>query len=160
MSTRSPRRAAPGVLAVVLAFGFTACGSSSESASDSTTPAAPSSSAATSSAPGYCADADALRTSLEALGDVEVRRDGVDALESALADVRTDLDAAATSAAAELKPQLDEVRSAVDAVRTSADGLTTDNLTQKAPDIVAALRDLGTATEGFATSVRERCPTS
>lgn len=159
MMSRPTLSAAIGTLALVALLGLAGCGSSSPTPSASPSSSSTMSSS-TPSAPGYCAQAQSLRASLDTLRNVDVATDGVDALRSALADVKTDLDATATAAAAELKPQLDQVRTALDAVQTAADGLSTDNVLQKAPGIVDALRQLGTATDALTTAVTQRCPSS
>ena len=101
-----------------------------------------------------------LKASLTALAGVDVRKNGVDSLTSALADVATSLDAAVASATAELKPDLDAVKSALTALQSAAAGLTEDNFADKRSAIGAALAQLGTATAALASTVSKDCPTS
>ena len=65
-------------------------------------------------------------------------QDGAAALQAAIANVKTSLDAAVASASAALQPQLAQVTSAFAALQASFAGLTTDNLAQKTPSIAAA----------------------
>ena len=107
-----------------------------------------------------CADAATLKSSLDALKNVDVRQDGVDALTSALADVKTELGAATASASSALQPEVQQVQTAVDALETATNGLTTSNLTQKAPAIATALRQVATATSALSTTLSQSCPGS
>ncbi len=137
------------------------CGGSSapspSSAPASTTSSTPSS---TPTSTTGCADVAALKASLQALTQVKPLQDGVAALQAAIANVKTSLDTAVASAPATLQPQVAQVKSAFAAVQTSVTGLSTDNLKQKAPSIVAALTQLGTAASGLASALTQNCPGS
>ncbi len=89
-----------------------------------------------------------------------MRRNGVAALESALADVKTKLDAAAASASSALKPDVDQVKTAFTALQRAATGLNKDNLAEKAPAIRTALTQLATATKALASTLSQNCPAS
>ena len=110
--------------------------------------------------PTGCEEATALKSSLAALKDVNVRSDGVDALKSAIADVKTNLQAARTSASSVLRPELDQVQTAIDALQTATTGLTKDNLAQKAPQIATALAQVATAAASFTATLSKSCPAS
>ena len=60
-----------------------------------------------------CAEAAALKDSVTALTEVSPVDDGLDALKSAAADVKTDLDATVSAVSSELQPSVDEVKSVV-----------------------------------------------
>ena len=77
-----------------------------------------------------------MKASLAALTQVKPLQDGVPALQAAIANVKTSLDAAQASASATLQPDVAKVKSAFAALQTSVTGLSTDNLKQKAPSIV------------------------
>ena len=157
------RRSASGAVAVVaLLCILVSCSSSTPSpASSPETAAAPTTSAQTTAAADEaCADVAALRSSLEALTNVRPLQDGVTALTTAIADVKTNLDKAEASASEALQPSVQQVKAAFDDVQTSVSGLTTDNLREKAPAIGAALTQLATATKALSTALRERCPGS
>ncbi len=102
----------------------------------------------------------ALENSLQALNEVNPVADGTDALNAAIDDVASSLDAARDSASEELQPQLEDVATAFDSLQEAGTGLTTDNLTQKAPEIASALNELSTAAAALSTSVTENCVTS
>jgi len=133
--------------------GLTACGASSASGSSSTP-------TSTMTSTAGCADVTALKSSLQALVNVKPLQDGAAALTTAIANVKTSLDAAVASASATLQPQVTQVKTAVAALQTAATGLTADNLTQKLPAITAALAQVGTATATLASAVTQDCPTS
>ncbi len=136
---------------VVLLCVLVGCGGDSTSTAVRSTP--------TATVAAGCADASALKASLQALKDVNVRQDGIEALTSALADVSNDLDAAVASASAALEPHVEQVKTKFVALQTAVSGLTTDNLVQKAPSIKAALSQLGTATTALASSLAQNCQT-
>ena len=112
----------------------------------------------TATATTGCGDASALEDSLQALKGVDVRKDGVQALTGAAADVANDLDAAVASASSRLQPHVDQVKTAFTALQASLSGLTVDNLRQKAPAIRAAMTQVGSATDALASAVTDSCP--
>ena len=152
MSSRS--RSAVGVMvALALVAALAGCSSSS-------TPGPSGGGAASMASSAGCADVTALKASVAALTQVKPLQDGVPALQAAIANVKTSLDAAQASASAALQPAVATVKSAFDGVQTSVDGLSTDNITQKAPSIIAALTKLGTAASGLASTLTQNCPGS
>jgi hypothetical protein len=126
-------------------------------AAPATPAAAPTTAAPTAAA---CEDVAALRSSLEALTKVKPAEDGVAALKTAIADVKTNLDAAEASASPVLKPSVEQVKTAFADLQTAASGLTTDNFKQKAPAIASAMRQVGTATQALSSALTQSCPGS
>ena len=104
------RRCAAGIGAVVVAVAITACSGSDAS-----------SSAAASSSAVVCDAADELRTSLDALSDVQPVEDGTDAVRQAFASVKTDLAQLGTDARDEYASDVDRVQADADAVQTAVD---------------------------------------
>ena len=152
---RSGRRCWAVLGLAALLWVFAGCGSSPSSpTAGSTTPTA------SASASAGCADAVALKSSLDALKNVDVKQDGVAALNSALADVKTKLTAATGSASSALQPEVQQVQTAVTALETATNGLTTSNLTQKAPAIATAMSQVAIATSALSTSLSQSCPGS
>lgn len=155
-------RARQGALAALAAafmlVALTACGagSTSSESSSATTQSSPSATTATQDA--ACADAAALKSSLQTLTAVKPLQDGLTALNTAITNVKTSLHTAAASASAVLKPDVDQVKTAFGGLQTAASGLTTDNLTQKAPAINAALTQVRTATTALTTTLSQTCP--
>ena len=97
-------------IAVLLVLGLVASGCGGDDASDS------------SPSPSACTDVMALQASLTALTQVDPVNDGVDALKSAAAEVKTDLEAALSAVSSELKPAVDEVKTAFDGLEIGAQG--------------------------------------
>ena len=92
------------------------CGSNSSSTAPRSTPASSRPSTPTSRRP-VARTPRALKSSLDALKNVDVQQDGVAALTSALADVKTELGAATASASSALQPEVQQVQTAVDGSR-------------------------------------------
>ena len=125
------------------------------------TTAAPTATASTTSAtapPAACADVAALKSSLEALTQVQPAEDGVPALKAAIADVKTNLTAAETSVSDALKPSVEQVKIAFGNLQTATAGLTSDNRREKAPEIAAAMKQVRTATTELSSTLTETCP--
>ena len=166
MRLHPARRSASGaVAAVALLCVMASCGTSSTPSQTSPpTTAAPATPAAapTTAAPtdAACEDVAALKSSLEALTKVKPAEDGVSALKTAIADVKTNLDAAEASASPVLKPSVEQVKTAFADLQTAASGLTTDNFKQKAPSIASAMREVGTATQALSSALTQSCPRS
>jgi uncharacterized phage infection (PIP) family protein YhgE len=105
-----------------------------------------------------CASAATLKSSLQAVTSLNPLKDGQAAVSAAITKVKTDLDAAVASASGALKPEVEQVRTAVDQLQAAASGLTADNVTQKAPAIAAAARQVGVAAAALATTLQQSCP--
>lgn len=97
---------------------------------------------------------------MAALAQVKPLQDGVPALQAAIANVQTSLDAAVASASAALQTDVAQVKTAFDGLQTAVAGLSADTLTQQAPSIVAALTQLGTAASALAATAQQSCPGS
>ena len=150
------QRFGPVLLAIAVGLFLASCGSSDSSEATST-PDSSSASAPATAAEG-CTDVAALKSSVQTLTDIEPLQDGLNALEAALADSRAALETAVASVTEALQPSVEQVETAFTAVETAADGLTTDNLKEKAPDIVTALRGLKTALTSLAAMLAQDCP--
>jgi phage-related protein len=152
------RSAYVAVAAVALLCLFASCGTtpSESQPSPPATTAAPTADATAAA----CEDVEALKSSLEALTKVRPAEDGVAALTTAIANVKTSLDKAEASASPVLQPSVQQVKTAFGELQTAASGLTGDNLRQKAPAIASAIKDVTTATQALSTKVNESCPGS
>ena len=84
--------------------------------------------------------------------------DGVAALTTAIADVKTTLDAAEASASPVLKPSVTQVKTAVGELQTAVSGVTADNLRQKAPAIASAIKEVATSAQALSTTMDQACP--
>lgn len=77
-----------------------------------------------------------------------------------LQPLKTALESTLASVTAELKPEVEQVKTDFAAVPTATAGLTTDNLREKAPAIATALRGLDTALSSLTSTLSQNCPTS
>ena len=158
------RRSASAMVAAVALLGvLTSCGTSSSESQPSppaTTAAATTAAPTTDATAAACEDIEALKSSLEALTKVRPAEDGLTALTTAIADVKTSLDKAEASASPALQPSVQEVKTSFAELQTAASGSTADNLRQKAPAIAAALKQVAAATRALSTKLSESCPGS
>ncbi len=164
------RSAAAAGVAVALLCVLVGCGTSStptSSTPNQTSPpamttAAPTTAASTTAtaSAAACADVAELKSSLEALTKVKPAEDGVPALKTAIANVKTNLAPAQASASEALQPSVEQVKTAFADLQTAAGGLTKDNLKEKAPDIVTAMKQLRTATAALSSTLTDSCPGS
>ena len=107
---------------------------------------------------GACEEVNALKDSLTTLTQIEPVDDGMDALESATAEVKTDLEAAASAVASDLQPSVDEVQTAFDELETTLEGISSEGgLGAAATEVGNALTELGTASEDLSAEIGERC---
>jgi phage-related protein len=160
---RARRSASAAFAAVALLCVLTSCGTSSSESQPSppaTTAAATTSPPTTDATAAACEDIEALKSSLEALTKVRPAEDGLTALTTAIADVKTNLDKAEASASPALQPSVQEVKTSFAELQTAASGTTADNLRQKAPAIAAALKQVAAATRALSTKLSESCPGS
>jgi predicted trehalose synthase len=104
-----------------------------------------------------CAELATLRGSLTALTQVEPVNDGLDALESSVATVKTDLQNAATAVSDALEPSVDQVQSSFDQLEDALQGVTADNLAASATEIGTALTAVGTALTDLESELTDTC---
>ena len=107
-----------------------------------------------------CAEVATLKDSLTALTQVEPVQDGLDALQSAVATVKTDLRSAADAVSDALEPSVDQVQSSFDQLETSLEDVTADNLAASATEIGTALTAVGTSLTDLESELSEKCPES
>ena len=131
------RRSACAMVGAVALLGvLTSCGTSSsesQSSPPATTAAATTAAPTTDATAAACEDIEALKSSLEALTKVRPAEDGLTALTTAIADVKTSLDKAEASASPALQPSVQEVKTAFAELQAAASGLTADNLDRRRP---------------------------
>jgi hypothetical protein len=159
------RSASAAVAAVALLCVLGSCGSSSTSSQTSprATTAPPAATAPTTTATpttAGCEDVAALKASLDDLTKVSPAQDGVTALKTAIANVKTNLDKAEASASPVLQPDVEQVKTEFAALQTAASGLTADNFRQKAPAIASAMKQVATATKALSSTLTQSCPGS
>jgi hypothetical protein len=133
---------ATGIVAVVVGAGLVSC--SQDQNADSTA-------AATSSAADVCASADHLRASLTALGDVQVLKEGTDAVKQAWTTVQDDWAQLSKDAGEQYAEQVDRVQADADAVQSAVestqDGASAQTLAGVAASVGVFLQDAGALVE-------------
>ena len=144
------KRIVAGSVIACIAFGLAGCSSGSDSNTSSST---------TTARDAVCADKTALEDSVNDLSNVDLTG-GRSAVESAVDKVKDNLDALGESAKADLKPQVDDVKEALNDLQTAVgdfgNGSLTDNL-QSAGDAIAKI---GSTSGDLFSSLNERCPSS
>ena len=105
-----------------------------------------------------CEEVNALEDSLTTLTQIEPVNDGMDALESAAAEVKTDLEAAASAVSSDLEPSVDEVQSSFDELETTLEGISSEGgLGAAATEVGNALTELGRALQDLSAEIGEGC---
>jgi hypothetical protein len=166
MRLRCARRSASAAVAVAVLCVLGSCGTSSTSSQTSpgatTAPPAATAAPTTTATPttAGCEDVAALKSSLGELTKVRPAQDGVTALKTAIANVKTNLDKAEASASPVLQPDVEQVKTAFAALQTATSGLTADNFKQKAPSIASAMKQVATATRALSSTLTQSCPGS
>ena len=128
-------------VSVVLALSLTACGDD-----DDPTPEE-----------AFCDDAAALKTSVTSLADLDVVAEGTNGLETALGDVRSDLDSLSDSGSEVAADEIDALKSAVgdleESVQAAGGELTADN----ASGVVSAVGAVGTSAQALNDKFATAC---
>jgi hypothetical protein len=101
-----------------------------------------------------------LETSLSNLSDLEPAQDGLDAVESAVADTKAQLETAASAVSDALQPAVEDVQTAFDDLESALQGVTSSNLAASATDIGNALAGVGSAATELQNTLDQECPDS
>ena len=105
-----------------------------------------------------CDEVHALQDSLTALTQVNPLSDGTEALKTAATQVRTDLDAAVSAVSSELKPSVDQVKTAFDGLESAIAGVSSGGgIGEAATAVSTSLTQLGTALTGLTAEVGQIC---
>jgi hypothetical protein len=92
------------------------------------------------------------------LTEVDPASDGVEALRSAAAEVKTDLDAAVSAASSNLQCAVDRVQGAFGDFEAALEGVSSEGgLGAAATEIGTALTQLGSALTGLRTEISQNC---
>ena len=155
----SRRLLAAPVVALVLGAGACATSGTQPAASSASASSAPVSSfpASASSTADVCRAADDLRASIDALTQIDVVKQGTDALQQALTQVQADLTDLAEHARAQFGPQVQQVQSDVDALRSALEQVKANPSAETTRAVMSALRTLGKDTRTLLTSVGSSC---
>ena len=146
------------LLLALVCLAAAACGGSgddSPSAAPATTTATTTSAAAAASP--ACADAAALRSSLDELDRLDPPDAGKAGMQAALQKVRTNLAALKTSAAGQWGSQVTELDGAIDAFQTTIAGVDGDSLLADLPTIVGDLQRIDNAWTALDQQIKTDC---
>jgi hypothetical protein len=156
-----PARYALGTIACGLALLAAAgCGSSSTSSAGTPAGAASSASGASSPAPAssaLCADAAALRASLDKLRHVNVGAGMVTEITADLNEVKTALTTVVNDAHGQWQAQTSSLSSALDKLRTAVSNLAANPGAGAISGVVAALGEVNTAAQNLLAAVNTSC---
>jgi hypothetical protein len=141
------RRIVFGTAVAALALTVAGCGSDSDS----------SSSTATSAQQAVCQDRTALEDSVKSLTNLDLATAGEGEIESEAKDVQRNLDALGESVKANLKPEVDALKSAVrgleDAIRSFGD----QSISQSLQDTGSAISKVGSTSADLAKKLDDQC---
>jgi hypothetical protein len=154
------RRLALAVCGLALLAG---CGSGS--ASSSSSPSAAASATTSSAAPSpsdsaLCADAAALRSSLDQLRHVSVQPGAVSQITADLNNVKAALTTLVTSAHGQFQAQTSALSAALDTLKTAVSSLGASPGVSTVSGVVSALGKVNTAAQNLLAAVNTDCPSA
>jgi len=139
------------------------CGSGSTSSSTSPSAAASatsSSAAASPSGSGLCADAAALRSSLDQLRRVNVQPGAVSQITANLNNVKSALTTLVTDARGRFQAQSSALSAALDTLKTAVSSLGASPGVSTVSGVVSALGQVNTAAQNLLAAVNTDCPSA
>jgi hypothetical protein len=113
--------------------------------------------ATTAPASPACADAAALKASIGKLDQIDPRASGKAGIQAALDDVRTKLAALKTSAKSQWSSQITELDNALQALKGTVAGINGDSLLPALPTIVSDLKRIDTAWTQLQQQIDQDC---
>ena len=160
MTGTAGRRLALAACGLALLAG---CGSGSTSSSSSPSAAASatsSSAAASPSGSALCADAAALRSSLDQLRRVNVQAGAVSQITANLNDVKAALTKLVNDARGQFQTQTSALSAALDTLKTAVSSLGASPGVSTVSGVVSALGQVNTAAQNLLAAVNTDCPSA
>ncbi len=142
------RRILSGTAVVALALTVAGCGSDSDSSSSTTT----------SGQSAVCKDKTALEDSVKSLTSLDLATAGEGKIESDAKDVQKNLDALGQSVKANLKPEVDALKSAVQDLEDAVKNFGNQSISQSLQDTGSAISKVGSASADLAKKLDDQCP--
>jgi hypothetical protein len=142
------RRLLSGTAVVALALTVAGCGSDSDSSSSSTT----------SAQTAVCKDKTALEDSVKSLTNLDLATAGSGKIKSDAQDVQDNLDALGKSVKANLKPEVDALKSAVQDLEDAVKGFGDQSISQSLEDTGSAISKVGSTSADLAKKLNDQCP--
>ena len=149
-----------GGLCLAVAAGCGGGGDDGTSSTPESTAAATSATASGTTTSQACADVAALRESIDNLNNLDLPNTGKAGLQSALQDIRTDLDALRESAGDQWAAQVDEFDAAINSFQETVAAIQGDNLLSSIPTIVSNLQSIDESWNSLQDQIDQGCPTS
>ena len=146
------------MIACGLALLMAGCGSGGASSGSTPPGAASSSTTASPSDSVLCADAAAVRASLDKLRHVQVGAGTVAQIMADLSDVKAAVTTFADNARGQWQAQTSALNSALAKLKTAASNLAANPGVSTVSGAVAALGDVNTAAQNLLAAVNTRCP--
>ena len=153
---RIPVRVRLLLLAVVCLLPA-ACGDAGGNAGGATPATSTATTATTAPASPACADAAALKASIGKLDQLDPRASGKAGIQAALDDVRTKLAALKTSAKSQWSSQITELDNALQALKGTVAGINGDSVLPALPTIVSDLKRIDTAWTQLQQQIDQDC---
>jgi hypothetical protein len=142
------RRILTGTAVVALALTVAGCGSDSDSSSSTTT----------SAQSAVCKDKTALEDSVKNLTDLDLATAGEGKIDSDAQNVKDNLDALGTSVKANLKPEVDALKSAVQDLEDALKSFGDQSITRSIQDAGTAISEVGSKGADLARKLNDQCP--
>ncbi len=115
------------------------------------------SSASESSPADVCADVDAAQTSLQALVDTDIPREGTDTLKARLATLESDLQGLVESGRSELDPESAAVKESIATLKDVLAGLKENPTAADLASVQPALESVKTTAQDLVTALESTC---
>jgi hypothetical protein len=144
------RRIVSGTALVALALTVAGCGSDSDSDSSSASPT-------TSAQSAVCKDKSALESSVKELTNLDLSSAGEGKIKSDAEDVQSNLDALGKSVKADLKPEVDALKQAVQDLEDALKNFGDQSITQSIQDTGSAISKVGSTSADLATALDAQC---
>jgi hypothetical protein len=142
------RRLLAATAVAVLALTVAGCGSDDDSGSGSST---------SSGQQAVCQDKAALEDSVRALSDLDLATAGEGKIESDAKEVQKNLDALGESVKADLKPEVDALKAAVQDLDDAIKGFGDQSISQSLQDTGSAISKVGSTSADLARKLDARC---
>ncbi len=152
--------ALPVLFGLALTAGCSSSSSSSSASAGSSTTAPPASASATVSDATLCADAAALRTSLNELTRVNVGSGAASQITTDLNNVRTALSTLISNAHGQFQPQTSALSTALSNLGPAVSNLASNPGASSIAAVVAALGRVGTAGQNLLSALNTSCPSA
>jgi|tagenome__1003787_1003787.scaffolds.fasta_scaffold19996445_2 hypothetical protein len=144
------RRILSGTAVVALALTVAGCGSDSDADSSSST--------TTSAQSAVCKDKTELQNSVKRLTNLDLATAGEGKIDSDAQDVKDNLDALGKSVKANLKPEVEALKSAVQDLEDAVKGFGDQSISQSIQDAGSAISKVGSTSADLARKLNDQCP--